>query len=125
VNDRFGHPTGDAVLRLIGSLLTDNLKGRDTSVRYGGEEFAMILPMTDALAGQRLADRIRNDIRERRLVLTENKVPLGMITVSFGVAEWIPGETASDVTARADAMLFKAKRAGRDRVVVDTENTSN
>ena len=122
VNDTFGHPTGDAVLRLIGSLLSDNLKGRDTSVRYGGEEFAMILPMTDLLAAQRLADRIRKQIREKRLVLTQNRESLGMITVSFGVAEWISGENAMQLAARADAMLYKAKSSGRDRVVADTRN---
>lgn len=119
VNDEFGHPTGDAVLRLVGALLAENLKGRDIPVRYGGEEFAIILPKTKLKSAERLADRIRQQLSEKRLVLTENKQGLGTITASFGIAQWSPGEAEGDIIARADAMLYQAKRAGRNRVVCD------
>lgn len=120
VNDEFGHPTGDAVLRLVGALLSENLKGRDIPVRYGGEEFAIILPKTNIRSAERLADRIRQQLSEKRLVLTENRQQLGMITASFGIAEWMPGESDSDIIARADAMLYQAKKSGRNKVVCDT-----
>lgn len=119
VNDEFGHPTGDAVLRLVGALLAENLKGRDIPVRYGGEEFAIILPKTKLKSAERLADRIRQQLSEKRLILTENKQELGMITASFGIAEWSPGESEADIIARADAMLYQAKHSGRNKVVCD------
>ncbi len=122
VNDDFGHPTGDAVLRLVGGLLSENLKGRDTPVRYGGEEFAIILPQTDLASANSIANRIRLQLSEKRLILTDNKAPLGMITASFGVARWMPGETDVELIARADAMLYQAKRTGRNKVVSDTEH---
>lgn len=122
VNDRFGHPTGDAVLRVIGSLLSENLKGRDVPVRYGGEEFATLLPMTELSAAERLADRIRTQISEKRLVLTEGQEPIGKITASFGVAQWCPNEDEAELIARADAMLYKAKNNGRNRVECDVDN---
>ncbi len=124
VNDDFGHPTGDAVLRVVGALLSDNLKGRDVPVRYGGEEFAVILPQTDLAAAESIANRIRVQLSEKRLVLTENKLSLGVITASFGVAQWFADESDSELIARADAMLYQAKRSGRDRVVCDTEPQS-
>ena len=122
VNDRFGHPTGDAVLRVIGSLLAENLKGRDVPVRYGGEEFAILLPMTELTSAERLADRIRHQISEKRLVLTDGKEPIGKITASFGAAQWCPDEDASGLIARADAMLYRAKNNGRNRVECDFDN---
>ena len=125
VNDDFGHPTGDAVLRVVGALLSENLKGRDIPVRYGGEEFSIILPQTDLAAAESIANRIRVQLGEKKLVLTENKVPLGKITASFGVAQWYPGESDTELIARADAMLYQAKRRGRNKVVCDAEQAAS
>lgn len=122
VNDDFGHPTGDSVLRLVGGMLSENLKGRDIPVRYGGEEFSIILPQTPLKAGESIADRIRAQLANKRLVLADNKTSLGVITASFGVAEWMPGEADAELIARADAMLYQAKRTGRNKVVSDTEH---
>ena len=124
VNDDFGHPTGDSVLRLIGTLLSENLKGRDVPVRYGGEEFAIILPQTGLEAANSIAERIRVQLADKRLVLSGSKTSLGIITASFGVAEWTHGEQENELIARADAMLYRAKRTGRNKVVCDTGQMS-
>ncbi|MEM9061321.1 MAG: GGDEF domain-containing protein [Pseudomonadota bacterium] len=119
VNDTFGHPTGDAVLRFIGALLAENLKGRDIPVRYGGEEFAIVLPRTPRAVAVKLADHLRQQLAEKRLVVSESREDLGRITASFGIAELTPQEDASELIARADAKLYIAKRTGRNRVVSD------
>ncbi|MGD1923437.1 MAG: GGDEF domain-containing protein [Paracoccaceae bacterium] len=121
INDTFGHPTGDAVLRFIGSLLSENLKGRDIPVRYGGEEFAIVLPRTPRDVAMKLADHLRQQLADKRLVVSDSGESLGRITASFGIAELLPGEDPSELISRADAKLYTAKRSGRNCVVSDSE----
>jgi len=116
INDEFGHPAGDAVLRVVGTLLADSVKGRDIAARYGGEEFAIILPETGARGAISLAERIRRDLEYKELVLRESNTSLGKITASFGVAELGAGDGAADLTARADDALLAAKQGGRNQV---------
>ena len=114
MNDRYGHPAGDAVLRWLGGLLRDSARRGDLVARYGGEEFVAILPGAGATDAARWADRLRQAVRRDR--------PPGVdvtVTVSMGVADWHQGDAGSDVVARADAALYAAKRSGRDRVVTD------
>jgi diguanylate cyclase len=116
-NDTWGHQTGDQVLRLVASCLTENVKGRDTAARYGGEEFAVILPLTTLEDARGLADQIRAKVESKKLVKKSTGDILGVITISAGVALLKQGETGTELIRRADACLYSAKHRGRNRVV--------
>ena len=122
-NDSFGHKAGDLVLRLVGRMLADNVKGRDTAARYGGEEFAVILTGADLRAGLIVAEQMRAALDGRRLVNQKSHLgaaqPATGVTASLGVAQLRPGEAAADLVARADAALYRAKNSGRNRVCAD------
>ncbi|MEY4708476.1 MAG: hypothetical protein RJB58_2199 [Pseudomonadota bacterium] len=104
-NDTWGHQTGDQVLRLVASCLSENTKGRDTAARYGGEEFAVLLRGSGLEAGAHVADQIRQTVEAKRLVKKFTGDVLGTITISIGVAQFAPGDTAETVIRRADACL--------------------
>ena len=116
-NDSWGHQTGDQVLRLVASCLSENVKGRDTAARYGGEEFAVLLRGTGLDAATRVADQIRQTVETKKLVKKSNGDVLGTITISIGVAEFGAGETVEAVISRADACLYGAKQNGRNLVI--------
>jgi diguanylate cyclase len=125
-NDNYGHLTGDQVLRLVGQSLKQTIKGRDTMVRYGGEEFAVVLPDTDLPKGLAVADQIRRAVMARELKKKSTGEILGRITVSVGVSMLQPGDDIDTLIERADACLYAAKRGGRNRVVceVDPEHSA-
>lgn len=116
-NDTWGHQTGDQVLRLVAACLSENVKGRDTAARYGGEEFAVILRQTKLEHAINLANQIRGHVESKKLVKKSTGDILGSITISIGVAQYVPGETAANLIWRADECLYAAKRAGRNCVV--------
>ena len=97
------------------------MKGRDQGARYGGEEFAVILPQTNLDGAGILADSIRDAVQSKHLVKRSTGEDLGTITISFGVAQFRPGETISEVIERADVCLYAAKRAGRNKVLKESE----
>ena len=115
-NDTWGHQTGDQVLRLVANCLSENVKGRDTAARFGGEEFAIVLPQTELVDAVRLANQIRSKVESKKLVKKSNGDILGVITISIGAAEYDMKEPAESLMQRADACLYAAKRAGRNRV---------
>jgi diguanylate cyclase len=115
-NDSFGHQIGDQVLKLVARTLSDSVKGRDTPARFGGEEFAIILPHTNLQQAVIVADQIRNAVMRRRFVGKDSRDEYGGVTLSFGVAQYRNGEELSELVRRADAALYHAKRAGRNRV---------
>jgi len=116
-NDTWGHQTGDQVLRLVASCLSENTKGRDTAARYGGEEFAVLLRGTGLEAATHLADQIRQTVETKKLVKKSTGDVLGTITISIGVAQFAPGEPGEAVIRRADACLYGAKHNGRNLVI--------
>ena len=117
VNDSFGHEAGDIVLAAVGSLLKGNVRGSDIACRYGGEEFALILPETDAEAAARRAEGIRVTISA--LELRHAGEPLGKLTASFGIALFPEhAQDTDDLLRVADIALYSAKGAGRNRVVI-------
>jgi len=116
VNDHFGHQTGDDVLRWFAQTLSRNVKGRDCVARYGGEEFVIILPETPLDAAMRLATHIQAEIEQRQLPLPSTSAAPFRVTASFGIAQWKDGETTDGFIKRADAKLYDAKSAGRNRV---------
>jgi diguanylate cyclase (GGDEF)-like protein len=115
VNDQYGHSVGDQLLRAVGVLLISELRSTDLAVRYGGDEFALILPGTNKTDAWAVAEKLRASMRAL-VVETGEGVRIGT-TVSVGVAAVT--EQANDDEAlleHADAALYRAKRAGRDRV---------
>jgi len=116
-NDTWGHQTGDQVLRLVANCISENVKGRDTAARFGGEEFAVVLPQTALADAVRLAYQIRSKVESKKLVKKSTGDILGVITISIGVAQYDAKEGAEGLVQRADACLYAAKRAGRNRVM--------
>ncbi len=121
INDRFGHLVGDRVLRHIANVLTESVKGRDTVARFGGEEFAIILPETRPDGAQAVAENIRRTIEEARLRRSKDGELLGKITVSVGIAWAKPGYPAEGLIDLADQALLQAKRSGRNQVAIGGE----
>jgi len=121
-NDTYGHQLGDQVLRLVARTLTDSVKGRDTPARFGGEEFAIILPQTSLDDAQTVAEHIRLGLMRRKIVGRDKTQDYGSVTLSFGAAEYRPGEPLSNFVDRADAALYRAKRDGRNRVAVEEKD---
>jgi diguanylate cyclase (GGDEF)-like protein len=114
VNDRYGHPSGDAVLREFARLLQDLVRDVDLAGRWGGEEFMLILPGTDLAGGAQVAERVRLALAGR-IVLSAEGSPIP-VTASFGVAATPPASTAAELFSAADAALYEAKRNGKNRV---------
>ncbi|MCE1236699.1 MAG: GGDEF domain-containing protein [Hyphomicrobiales bacterium] len=115
-NDTFGHQTGDQVLRLVALAVKQNIKGQDMAFRYGGEEFAVLLPHTEIEQSVVVAEHIREAVFSKELVKRSTGENLGRITISIGVSEWRPGDTAATVIERADSCLYAAKNGGRNQV---------
>lgn len=116
VNDGHGHPAGDGVLREFAQVLLDSVRDIDLAARWGGEEFAIILPGTDADGAESLAERVRL-LLSGRVILTEAGAPISL-TVSLGVAVAPPADSVDELVRAADSALYEAKRAGKDRVAV-------
>lgn len=117
VNDAHGHPTGDEVLREFARTLKECLRDIDLAARWGGEEFAVLLPGTAVQGGITLAQRMRSALAERVVVSAAgDRITM---TASFGVAEWGGSGTANELLAAADSALYEAKRRGKNCVVAD------
>jgi diguanylate cyclase (GGDEF)-like protein len=117
-NDTYGHVTGDAVLNQLGRILRDSCRDGDLCFRYGGEEFAVILPGVDREQARRVAERIRTRVREHRF-LTSSGRPIDFpLSVSIGAVSYPDdGLTDIDLILAADRAMYRAKAGGRDRVV--------
>ena len=119
VNDAYGHPFGDRVLEHIAETLRTTTRLSDVPCRYGGEEFAIILPDTDNTGGISMATRLHERISEHRWRKQEHTFT---VTASFGVGFGVGGDDASSaadqLVLRADSALYRAKRAGRDCIRV-------
>jgi len=116
-NDTWGHQLGDQVLKLVAGTLRSCVKGQDIPARYGGEEFIVLLPNTDVKGGMSLGEIIRQAVKSKKLVKRSTGEDVGHVTMSFGVAEFEPGESLETFVNRADAALYAAKSAGRDCVL--------
>ncbi len=112
VNDTRGHPEGDRVLQLFAEILNEIISPRRTTVRYGGEEFIVMLPETTSEEATEIAEQVRKNFEEE----TEKKLGF-TVTASFGVATFKPSDTKSSILKRVDDALYSAKSGGKNRVV--------
>jgi diguanylate cyclase (GGDEF)-like protein len=114
INDRYGHQAGDEVLRRFADVLRENVRDFDLPVRYGGEEFAVLLPEADLAGGEQLARRLQTALLRLRLPeIGRDRPP---VTASFGVAAFPQARTAEEILSAADGALYRAKAAGKNRV---------
>ncbi|MFV3334940.1 diguanylate cyclase [Pseudomonas sp. NY15437] len=112
VNDMHGHAVGDKVLQAFARLLKQNCRDDDLACRIGGEEFILLLPQTDLVAAAEVAERVRHSLESTPIP------PAGQVTLSLGVACSEDGQADPiQILARADKLLYQAKKAGRNRVV--------
>jgi diguanylate cyclase (GGDEF)-like protein len=119
VNDTYGHPVGDEVLRDVAAALRQNLRRTDVAARYGGEEFAIILPGLSAAGLRAVGEKLRRAVSALGPIQTQSDGPALSITVSIGGMSAVPFATeASGLIREADAALYEAKRAGKDCVFV-------
>jgi diguanylate cyclase len=121
LNDRFGHLTGDQVLRLVAVSLKQIVKGQNIVARYGGEEFVIALPKTALGAAITVAEQIRRAVMSKELMKRSSGERLGRVTISIGVASLRPADSPQSLIDRADACLYAAKRGGRNQVVGECE----
>ena len=116
VNDRYGHPVGDRVLKSFADVLRASIRKHDRVGRYGGEEFALLMPNTGKDTAARVAERVRREVEARGVMVDERRID---VTVSGGVAAYgTDGEDWDTLLSAADTALYAAKDAGRNRIVM-------
>jgi diguanylate cyclase (GGDEF)-like protein len=116
INDRWGHPTGDEVLKVFAETLQSSVREIDLAGRWGGEEFALLLPGTDLHGGHELAERVRRRLVRRKFIAPDGERI--RITASFGVAAFPEARTQEQLVAASDGALYEAKYSGKNRVAV-------
>ena len=117
LNDCYGHLAGDHTLQTVARILRENIRPGDSVARFGGEEFAIILPNTKLETALFIAERIRHAVSMATLDKNERKPrPPITVNISLGVAQMHAGEPLETLIMDADAALYRAKREGRNRV---------
>lgn len=113
INDRFGHPTGDRLLHAVAALLSARVRAADLVCRWGGDEFLFLLPACDHDQAARFAEQLRQSVAAHRLEYGPQQIG---VSLSLGIAELQPGESAEQLIARTDQALLAAKQRGRNQV---------
>lgn len=118
-NDHYGHPAGDQCLRRVAGVLNERVRATDLVARYGGEEFAVVMPGANLVVAKRISDRIRESVI--MLEQAHERSPIGIVTISVGVAATVPSCAGlpEQLIELADHRLYRAKNAGRNQVVAD------
>ncbi|MCW8932726.1 MAG: sensor domain-containing diguanylate cyclase [Gammaproteobacteria bacterium] len=115
VNDTYGHPTGDVVLKTLTHIVKDNVRESDILFRWGGEEFLIILPECNLEKASKVAENIRQAVENHDVKFAGNSLS---ITLSLGIATMLENETANELVNRSDKVLYQAKQKGRNRIEV-------
>ena len=115
VNDRIGHPAGDAILTNLAAILLETVRSVDVPGRWAGDEFLLVLPDTSSSQAEQLARRLQARVRERPAVLADRRIAA---SVSIGVAEYRKDESLESLIHRVDQAMYAAKHSGRDRLAV-------
>jgi diguanylate cyclase (GGDEF)-like protein len=123
INDTYGHQTGDAVLRMVGTVLRSTVRVFDVCARYGGDEFAILMPTSDRSTAAACAERIRHHVSEAHHGVEEHP-HLPRLTLSIGVAVIEAGDAPADIIRRADLCLYQAKGEGKNRVCVNLDGSN-
>lgn len=118
INDAYGHLVGDRVIRMVADVLKSSTKGRDLPARFGGDEFAVLLPDTSRDGAAALGENLRHTIKRAYLKRRDTGEVVSNVTVSVGGAQYFPGESAEEFIGRCDQGLYQAKEQGRNQVVV-------
>ena len=118
INDTHGHEVGDRIIKFVAKLLATASNNNCHVARHGGEEFVMLFEGMGPERAAEVVDACREDLAGRRLIAKESSEPIGRVTFSAGVAGMAPGSSGRDLLSRADNALYRAKREGRDRVIV-------
>lgn len=113
VNDTFGHPTGDEIIKVVADIMLEGTRKTDKCIRWGGEEFIVLLPFCALAKGVEVAEKIRSALANR---LFDD---VGQVTVSIGVTESSPDDTPAKVLERVDQLLYQSKENGKNRVTSD------
>jgi diguanylate cyclase (GGDEF)-like protein len=116
INDRWGHPTGDEVLKVFAKALKESVREIDLAGRWGGEEFALLLPGTDLEGGRELSERVRRTLARKKFLAPDGERI--RVTASFGVAAFPNAGSQDELVAASDGALYEAKRTGKNRVAV-------
>lgn len=120
-NDKYGHIVGDEVLKIVARNAKEIVRGRDFLARFGGEEFAVILPQTPLSEAKAVAENIREYFDRTKLKMVSPSKSLGKVTVSVGVAIYRYGEPIKEFIDRSDQALYFAKNTGRNRVATESD----
>lgn len=118
VNDTYGHASGDAVLRKVAAIIKEKLRESDIPSRYGGEEFAILLPFTHIEEAKIVGERLRKAVEVTPIPIDNQSIN---VTISMGLAEFKQEENGEELFARADKALYEAKETGRNRIIVSNE----
>ncbi|WP_192859524.1 GGDEF domain-containing protein [Bradyrhizobium sp. DOA9] len=116
-NDKYGHQLGDQVLKVVSSCVREGVRDRDLASRYGGEELMCVLPGATIDVCRQVAERIRSRIAAAQITKRATGERIGQVTVSVGVAEFLPGESFEALFERCDRAMYRAKQDGRNRTV--------
>jgi diguanylate cyclase (GGDEF)-like protein len=119
VNDRYGHLVGDSVLKTVAQTVADSVRRGDAVGRFGGEEFAVLLPSVDLAEALQIAERLREEVGKIRIERDDGGIVSGLgVSIGVGIYPDVDEETITGLMAATDSALYDAKRAGRDRVRV-------
>jgi diguanylate cyclase len=124
VNDRFGHEAGDGLLRAVASMLGECATDGCFVARHGGEEFVLLLRGPSREDSVARVDAVRAALAARRFISRRNRLPIGTISFSAGMADVLAEADSRSALARADAALYRAKESGRNRVVCAWDSSS-
>ena len=122
INDKYGHPTGDYVIKTVAQIISKSVRRTDVVCRYGGEEFLVILPASNLEGSAVAAEKIRHSIECHNFEFEGQKI---QVTMSLGVSQLDVGhESGKDAIARADAALYHSKHSGRNHVSLNTSGNN-
>ncbi len=118
INDTHGHLIGDRVIQQVAAIIKSCTRGGDTAVRYGGEEFAVVLPGTSRAGARVVAENVRTGV-QRAVIRGLTNTHIGSVTISLGIATYRAGEPVEHCTQRADMALYMSKQGGRNRITIE------